>query len=112
MASRLPCEDGTKVVGHHGPGCGWPGCPHCGNRDRASRPSQVGELVELGDARAAREGAPVVEAVFGWWDRGDGTLVRVLEASEDVDLAWLADELVDIAGELRQDLDAEQLEDL
>ncbi len=66
--------------------------------------SDGGDLVELGDIRSARAGAPKIEVVTTWWDRGDGTLERIVEASEGVDRSWIADELADIAREMREDL--------
>lgn len=65
----------------------------------------VGDLVELGDVRVARNGAPKIEVIATWWDRGDGTLERIVEASKDADLAWVADELASISRELRADAD-------
>ena len=67
-----------------------------------------GELVELG---AIRTGAPVHELVCTWWDRGDGKLERVVEASADLDPVWIADELLAISADM-VDVDLDDGEDL
>jgi hypothetical protein len=74
---------------------------HDGECEAAPEP---GDLVELADVRTSREGAAKIEVIATWWDRGDGTLERIVEASEGVDRSWIADELADIAREMREDL--------